>query len=332
MNAKSDQSFTIVYIESPLQFLSALPNINNAEHTIIIIRNRGLEAYARPILNTYIEAEIEVHTFDDLSGFVKILFFKTNQKLKRILIGDPRSFYSQILMLLHWRSQNYLLDDGSYTLINDDGGGCYEVNSTYWILKSFIFKFIVKPERLSRATLFKHKITNPYRTLIRHDFKALLDKISPKVHQAKGQQVELSLFYIESKLDDWVGPDTERAIYLALVNLCKEIGRRLVIIAHRNSTEDEIKSKLPLNAIAEVIVLGNPVEIWCLGNARKGAIYSCALTTTAHSLVALNLCPQTYLIKINLSRFLPKFKRFAERFYKCIESGKPNFKDVIEIK
>ncbi len=320
----------IVYVESPLQLLSALPNLESDRPGLVIVRGQHVGTYAKSILDGSVGPYFQLCIFEGIFGFCKVLALKTPKMPKRLLIGDPRSVFSLALMIRFQNSEVVLLDDGSYSL-EVDRGGDFTLNTRFPRLKRTLFKFLANPGTLTRSTLFSHRITVTYRSVLRHDFRSLVENTASKVFKPINLPVGSSVVHIESSLDGWVDLETERRMYRKLIDICDATGRKLVIIAHRRSCTKKIREKLPSEVEVCIITLDYPVEIFIVLNATEDARYSCAITTALHSLLALNLGHQTYFLKIKSVNFSPTYRFFIENFYSSIDLYGNNFRDIIAI-
>ncbi len=324
--SQKQKTLDIYYLESPLQILSSTEYLNNKKNKHIYLFNKSNQT--KNISKNFQKNSKKKEANNLLFYFFSLIHKRIFYKVENIGMGDIRSFRGILLALIFSRSDIVLFDDGTFSIFFDRGGS-YRQNLKYGWLKSFFIERIIKQRNIIRVTTFEHHIDRNYKSIIRNNLKNAIKILSLNAQNEK-ELDSRTLYYIESSLEGWVSFEYERSIYEFLDNYCKEHMMKLKVLLHRN-TDKKFFEKLIHGISLDVYQLDYPVEIFFVNNDHKNSNFAFCLTTA--SITAMMTLEESKVICINpdLNSFNPKFRDFAKKYFKDIETFSKKSRSMVNI-
>lgn len=315
------KSYSVIYLESPLQLISSSKFISNTDNCFLIYRktNIQLENLVKNFKNIENVKLIKVENI--FIAFIEILNIKFFYKVDSLGLGDIRSFYSMLFMSLLKRNKTVLFDDGGYSKYLDQQNEPL-LNASFQSIKSIYIKKFLKNKFLYRETLYKHKIYRKYYSVVRNDLNLSLSNF--EINQKNALQNlkvknQPTFYYIESSLEGWVSDKIESEIYLSLQKFCIERELRLVIIGHRKMSMERIKKLTSLISNYDVIKIDYPIEFYLTYIDKSVNFIGFTITTAIFSALEIISSANILQVKINDNNFYSQYLNYSSNFYNEVE-------------
>ena len=321
----------IIYVESPLQFLSSISFLSkNHNKCMLLYYGKDKQLYALIDKSKFSNIMLRY----TLSNLIRIVLknFLT-KKIKSVGIGDLRSTRSLLLFFFIGKDRLCLFDDGNYSSSLDQNGSPKN-HMRYALFKaSFISKIL--NNKIFRYTIFKHEINRKYDKIIRFEAKSAIEFIN--FDEVENElpifdKNKKTLFYIESSLYGWVEKKIEQKIYDILNEYCIQEKINLVVLAHRLTPLSEIENFTKKFKKVRCIKLKFPVELFFTINDDKNFKFAFGITTALHTANSFLRNSELINLKIPQKYFKNKFKEIVQnhysRFYSHTQKNNLRFREM----
>ena len=311
----------LIYIETPLQLLSAMQCLTIDNLSILIIRNTNLQLSNMVEKSDFLSHQ-NIMFFNSLYEFLIIMQkVKYYYSINKIYLGDIRSGFALTIFLFFMRKDIGLLDDGTYS-ISIDQGGSLRTNLRYAKIKLPIMQWLLNHNKLERFTIFDHKITRKYKEIKKMKCYKAVKSLSLEGSTLKefgDHKINNSIIYIQSGLTGWVPRFIEQRLYNRLQELAKSEKSHLIIFLHRRSKKEEIKSFVTPNANVQIKAIEFPVEVYYpyLDDRTNKIVFP--ITSALRTAMPVIKNASIYMCKLNLNHFYDTRQELVNEFYTTIE-------------
>ena len=278
----------IIYIESPLQLLSASNYLSKNPKSVVIYRSSQPQLEKLVQMSSFASRSIKIVSIASIALIIRGVL---RQNVQQLGFGDIRSTVSVLLNSIFRDADLLMFDDGAYSASVDDGGDPV-FNSGYSRLKSKAIRRVFSTRHLSRHTILNQKISRSYAEVERSKLSDALRVFDTQnyfcgIPEIADSKIRKTFIYVESSLDGWTSLGTEKALYKRLGAYCDINQMQLLVVAHRLSTEERILSLMPAGSDAKVIKLGIPIEFLFLEYGASHVTFGFCFTSA--TLIALEL-------------------------------------------
>jgi len=294
----------VFYVESPFQLLSAIPHINNTKQTVILYKKVVGTSQLKNTIRL-LDKEIQTIEIKNIIHLLsKILFIKIN----KVFLGDVR-YVNSILIYFFTKGEKFLLDDGTYSVVADQGGDLF-INTRGVFLKYFFVNKIYSD--INRATIMSHEITRGYSSVTRKDI-AKTNIINKEKLKDELKLFENSLIYVFTGLNGIVDSDYEKSIFKIIKNYCNEKKLNFILVKHRKIKREEIENIFNDKKI-QIVSLKYPIEFYYMYADKKNISYAFVLTTAFFTAISTLKKSRILWLKINQKIVNDKFCEFVNVF------------------
>lgn len=325
----------LIYVESPLQLLSAMDSIRTDVSPVFIVRNKNYQI-GNIIGNSKFLQNQKIFLFNSLIGFILNLFKITfSYKVKNLSIGDIRSIYSLILFLMHFKRGLGLLDDGTYT-ISVDNSSNLNINLRLAFIKLPIIKLFLRQRKLTRYTLFGHKISRNYRAVHRSRSENAIKKLelqNSAIDDLSEFKITNSIIYVQSGLEGWVPSIIEKKLYDKLQTLARNKNSKLIVFMHRRTKEADIMDFITDSENVDLRLLKFPIEFYYENIDHISNTIVFPITTAIRTALLFMRNAKICLFKIEIQNFFDNRKQVVRKFYENVtDEARVGALDIEEIK
>ena len=330
---------TIIYVESPLQFLSSLDYLNKEKQVIIFFRD------SQPGLRKTISlSNFSKNAYPIKSPTSAKLIFKLwkSGSIKYIGFGYLPSVFSLFFVYFFYKSDLIMFDDGTYSAVVDQSN-LVESNVRFKRLRKYIMDSVLNKRKISRYTMMNHEIKREYDGIIKWNFASIPQHFNnlelPETIQNLLEIKKNIIFYAESSLSDWVEDKYEKKAYESIISYSKKHNMHICIIPHRLSKTNEISELMNDFKDYSIIRLGFSLELFyieieLLNSFRGNKIEFAYIFTTAFTLAPFfikNL--PLNLFRIESENFYDAKRPIANIFYdqSIIDSQKYKNINIINV-
>jgi len=311
---KNKKDINLIYVESPLQFFSAMDFLDKNKNSLLYYYHYDKELEKIIFLSKY----FHIARKSSIYNFVKLLFrVLIKYNINNVGVGDIRSTRSLVLIFLTNKSTISLFDDGNYSS-NFDQGGDYKINLGNKKLKSPLIRYIFSNYKINRCTFLKHDITRNYNKITKFNAPNIVKNFNLMELKRKIKAYNKStktFFYIESNLDGWINKKHEQKIYDLISKHCVENDLKLVILAHRLSSLNRIREFIKGFKDAKCIKLNIPVELFFIFNDHPNFTFGFSITSAVHTGLIFIKKSNFVIIKISESLIFNMYKQIVKNHY-----------------
>lgn len=310
---------TIIYVESPLQFLSSLDYLKKEKQVIVFFRDSQPGLRKTISLSSFSKNAYPIKSLRSIKLIFKL--WKSGS-IKNIGFGYLPSVFSLLFVYFFYKSDLIMFDDGTYSVVIDQSN-LVEGNVRFKHLRKYLMNSILNKRKLSRYTMMSHEIKRKYERIIKWNFTSISQYFNnlemPATIQNLLKTKKNIIFYAESSLSDWVEDGYEKKAYESIISYSKKHNMHICIIPHRLSKTNEISELMDNYKDYSIIRLGFSIELLYIGlinSFRGNRIEFAYIFTSAFTLAPLfirNL--PLNLFRIESRNFYDAKRQMANIFY-----------------
>lgn len=323
---------TIIYIESPLQFISSLDYLNKEKQVIIFYRD------SQPGLRKTISLSNlnkNAYPIKSLSSIKLILKLWKSGLVKNIGFGYLPSVFSICFVYFFYKSDLIMFDDGTYSAVVDQSD-LVEGNVRFKCLRKYLMNSILNKRKILRYTMMNHEIKRKYERIVKWNCESIpqyYDNFElPEDIQNLLKIKKNIIFYVESPLSDWVKDGYEKKAYESIINYSKKHNMHICIVPHRLAKTNEIIELMDNYKDYSIIRLGLAMELLYVGliNSFRGNRLEFAyIFTTAFTLAPLFIKnSRLNLFRIEPINFYDDKRQMANIFYNQSTIDSQTYKNI----
>ena len=321
----------VIYVESPLQFMSSFDYLSKNKNSVILYRKSqpGLEKTIS--FSCFQNISYPIISFFSLKLLLKLFFSKES---KTIGFGYLPSIYSLLLSLVFKNSKLVMFDDGTYSTWVDKSD-FVDGNVRFKAIRKKLMLSILQKRKIHRYSMMKHKIERKYHKITRWEFSDITEyfkelHIPNEINELlKNKDM---LFFVESDLSTWVDSNVEKDIYKRIVKYCSKNNLSLCILCHRLSKTDRIKKLIGDNVDLSIQKLGYSVELFYISLKKihsKNKIEFGFTFTSAFSTAPIFLKNEKLnLFKIHRDNFFDDKLKGVDIFYEQIQKDSLRYPNI----